>query len=199
MDLFSGEKLIWKLPDAELIYIANFFSNHEASNYFERLLEDINWQQDEIKVFGKTYQQPRLTALYGESNTPYSYSGITMHPNPFSKDLLEIKTKVEEETQHHFNSVLLNLYRNGNDSNGWHADNEASLGIHPVIASVSFGEERYFHFKHRQLKNERHKVLLQHGSLLIMKGAMQEHWLHQIAKTKRKVGSRINLTFRKLI
>ncbi|WP_053977426.1 alpha-ketoglutarate-dependent dioxygenase AlkB family protein [Mangrovimonas xylaniphaga] len=199
MDLFSEEKLVWKLPDAELIYIANFFSNQEASYYFERLLDDIKWQQDEIKVFGKTYQQPRLTALYGESNTPYSYSGITMHPNPFSKDLLEIKTKVEEETQHHFNSVLLNLYRNGNDSNGWHADNEASLGIHPVIASLSFGEERYFHFKHRQLKNERHKVLLQHGSLLIMKGAMQKHWLHQIAKTKRKVDPRINLTFRKLI
>ncbi|WP_053991783.1 alpha-ketoglutarate-dependent dioxygenase AlkB [Mangrovimonas sp. TPBH4] len=199
MDLFSGEKLIWKLPDAELIYIPNFFSKTEATYYFEQLMEGTQWQQDEIKVFGKTYQQPRLTAFYGESNTPYSYSGITMHPNPFSKDLLEIKAKVEEEALHHFNSVLLNLYRNGNDSNGWHADNEASLGIHPVIASVSFGEQRYFHFKHRQLKNERHKVVLEHGSLLIMKGAMQEHWLHQIAKTKRKVGPRINLTFRKII
>lgn len=199
MDLFSDKKLNWKLPDAELIYIANFFSNQEASYYFESLLKGTKWQQDEIKVFGKTYQQPRLTAFYGENSMSYSYSNITMHPSPFSKDLLKIKTRVEEECQYQFNSLLLNLYRNGNDSNGWHADNETSLGIHPVIASVSFGEQRYFHFKHRQLKQERYKMLLEHGSLLIMKGAMQEHWLHQIAKTKRAVGPRINLTFRKLV
>lgn len=199
MNLFSEEKQVFQLPDAELIYIPDFFSNEEADIYFNTLKTKIEWQEDDITIFGKTYKQPRLTALFGENNQPYSYSNITMHPQPFTEELKIIKQKIELLSKEIFNTVLLNLYRNGNDSNGWHADNEKELGKHPVIASVTFGEERPFHFKHRKLKEERHKIILEHGSLLIMKGAMQEHWLHQIAKTKKTIGERINLTFRKLI
>ncbi|MCC1484516.1 alpha-ketoglutarate-dependent dioxygenase AlkB family protein [Winogradskyella immobilis] len=199
MDLFSFEKQEFHLPDAQLIYIPNVFSKIEADTYFNAIKTNTNWQHDNITVFGKTYKQPRLTALYGENNLSYSYSNITMHPRPFSKDLLKIKVKIEGISQHSFNTVLLNLYRNGNDSNGWHADNEKVLGENPIIASLSLGEARPFHFKHRTLKTERHKLLLEHGSLLIMKGAMQHHWLHQIAKTKKLIGERINLTFRTLV
>ena len=199
MDLFSYEKQFFNLPNAELIYVPNFFTKEEADNYFEIINSETNWQHDDITVFGKIYKQPRLTALFGESNQTYSYSNITMYPNPFTSTLNDIKQKIEVFSDHHFNTLLINLYRNGNDSNGWHADNENELGENPVIASVSFGEERPFHFKHRTIKTERHKLLLQHGSLLVMKGEMQHYWLHQIAKTKRQIQPRINLTFRSLV
>ncbi|RNC84936.1 MAG: alpha-ketoglutarate-dependent dioxygenase AlkB [Winogradskyella sp.] len=199
MDLFSETHQPLNLPDAELIYIPNFFSQTEADNYFNSILKQTDWQQDDITVFGKTYKQPRLTALYGSSLRPYSYSNITMYPKPFPGYILDIKKRVESIAHHEFNTVLLNLYRNGNDSNGWHSDNEKELGKHPIIASVTFGEERPFHFKHRQLKEQRHKIILKHGSLLIMKGTMQSHWLHQIAKTRKVIEERINLTFRTII
>ncbi|WP_296314379.1 alpha-ketoglutarate-dependent dioxygenase AlkB family protein [Winogradskyella sp. UBA3174] len=199
MDLFSQEKQHFNLPNAELVYIPNFFSVSEADSYFKAIETDTNWQHDDITVFGKTYKQPRLTALFGDSNQPYGYSNIVMHPEPFTKPIQHIKAKIEDAIKHSFNTVLVNLYRNGNDSNGWHADNEKELGEHPVIASVSFGELRAFHFKHRTIKEQRHKLILEHGSLLIMEGEMQKHWLHQITKTKKDINPRINLTFRKLI
>ena len=196
MDLFSEEKTILKLPDAELIYIPNFLNLQKANLYFEHLKTNVNWQQDDITIFGKTYKQPRLTALYAENDASYSYSNITMHPNPFTSELLDLKQAIEAEVQHKFTTVLINLYRDGNDSNGWHADNEKELGENPIIASVSLGATRAFHFKHRNLKEERHNMQLEHGSLLLMKGKMQHHWLHQIPKTKKSIGERINLTFR---
>lgn len=196
MDLFSEEKTILNLPDAELIYIPKFLNKVKANFYFEYLKLNTNWQQDDITVFGKTYKQPRLTALYAENNTSYSYSNITMTPSPFTSELIDLKQDIEKEAQHKFTTALINLYRDGNDSNGWHADNEKELGTNPVIASLSLGETRPFHFKHRKLKSERYKIELEHGSLLLMKGAMQHHWLHQIAKTKKDIGERINLTFR---
>jgi len=199
MRLFSPEIQKLELPNAEIDYYPHFFNKVDADTFFEHIIAQTPWQQDDIKVFGKVYQQPRLTALFGESDKPYTYSGITMQPHKFSKELLEIKNKVETIAQATFTSVLLNLYRDGNDSNGWHADNEKELGTNPIIASVSLGESRWFHFKHRNIKEQRHKLLLEHGSLLIMRGEMQHHWLHQIAKTKRKVSPRINLTFRKIL
>jgi len=199
MDLFSNEKQHFNLPNAELIYIPNFVSKQDADSYFKIIETETQWQHDDITVFGKTYKQPRLTALFGDSNQSYSYSNITMHPKPFTETLKTIKDKVEGFSAHKFNTLLINLYRDGNDSNGWHADNEKELGKNPIIASVSFGEARPFHFKHRALKDQRHKLILEHGSLLIMKGEMQQHWLHQIAKTKKQIQPRINLTFRKLI
>jgi len=196
MDLFSNEKQELILPNAEITYIPNFIDKANADAYFKHLNSKVNWQQDDITVFGKTYQQPRLTALYAENEKPYSYSNITMHPEPFTPQIENIKNKIEAKINHKFTTVLLNLYRDGNDSNGWHADNEKELGVNPVIASISFGEKRPFHFKHRELKAERYKLTLEHGSLLVMKGEMQHYWLHQIAKTKKQIGSRINLTFR---
>ncbi len=199
MDLFSQEKQHFNLPNAELIYISDFFSKHEADSYFKIIETKTNWQHDDITIFGKTHKQPRLTALFGESNQPYGYSNIVMYPKPFTPTLKTIKERIEATANHKFNTVLINLYRDGNDSNGWHADNEKELGINPVIGSVSLGEARPFHFKHRTLKDQRHNLILEHGSLLIMKGEMQQHWLHQIAKTKKKIEPRINLTFRRLV
>ncbi|WP_370000357.1 alpha-ketoglutarate-dependent dioxygenase AlkB [Winogradskyella sp.] len=199
MDLFSQEKRHFILPNAELIYVPSFFNKQESDNYFKTIKEQTDWQHDDITVFGKTYKQPRLTALFGEKDQTYSYSNITMHPKPFTSTLLNIKSKIEDFSDEKFNTLLINLYRDGNDSNGWHADNEKELGINPVIASVSFGEKRPFHFKHTSLKKERHKLTLEHGSLLLMKGEMQHYWLHQIAKTKKVIQPRINLTFRRLI
>ncbi len=198
MDLFSQKKQHFKLPNAELIYVPDFFSKQESDSYFKIIETETNWQQDDITIFGKTYKQPRLTALFGETNQPYGYSNIVMHPESFTQSLQILKEKVEEFTNYRFNTLLVNLYRDGNDSNGWHADNEKELGKNPVIASVSFGEARPFHFKHRTIKEQRYKLTLEHGSLLIMKGEMQHYWLHQIAKTKKEIKPRINLTFRRL-
>ena len=188
-----------KLEDGEVIYYPEIFNNLEANAYFTILLENISWQQDSITLFGKTHPQPRLTAFYAKNSNPYSYSNIIMHPESFSKQLLEIKEKVDRISQVVFTSCLANLYRNGSDSNSWHADNEKELGIQPVIASVSFGAERYFHLKHRTKKTLKHKIKLEHGSLLLMKGTTQEYWLHQIPKTKKAIGERINLTFRIIV
>ena len=199
MNLFSQEKKHFKLPNAELIYIPNCFSKDASDTYFKNLKLTTDWQHDDITVFGKTYMQPRLTALFGDSDKPYSYSNIVMHPKPLTSILKTIKQQTENITNHNFNTVLANYYRNGNDSNGWHADNEKELGINPIIASVSFGETRPFHFKHRHIKEQRYKLNLEHGSLLIMKGEMQHYWLHQIAKTKKSIGERINLTFRTIV
>lgn len=196
MDLFSKEKTVIQLPNAELLFIEHFYDIATANRYFDIFRQTIKWQLDDIKLFGKTYKQPRLTALYADNARPYSYSNLTMQPHKFTPELIAIKKDVEKEAHSNFTTVLLNLYRDGNDSNGWHADNEIELGKNPIIASVSFGETRPFHFKHRHLKNERHKIDLNHGSLLIMKGEMQHYWLHHIAKTKKIIGERINLTFR---
>lgn len=185
-----------ELKDGEVLYDRNFLSSVEASRYFKILRNETAWQQDQIKVFGKVYDQPRLTALYANNNFPYSYSNITMYPSPFSATLLEIKEKVEQQLKKQFTTCLLNLYRHGQDSNGWHADNEKELGKNPIIASVSLGAERMFHMKHRTDNSQKIKINLIHGSLLVMSGSTQHYWLHQIPKTKKHVEERINLTFR---
>lgn len=184
------------IKDADICYYPDFFNADKADYYLKALLKSIKWQQDSITVFGKTHLQPRLTALYANNSHPYSYSNITMHPKIFTKELTEIKQAIENEVKVNFTSCLANLYRNGQDSNGWHADDEKELGKHPVIASVTFGAERVFHFKHKQDNNLKFKLVLKHGSLLMMKGYTQKHWLHQLPKTKKDIGERINLTFR---
>lgn len=198
MDLFSTEKTHLHLPNAEVLYIPNFYNPDKAEAYFQLLKATIPWQQDDITVFGKTYPQPRLTALFATNIKPYSYSNITMVPKNLTEELKLIKTDIEDFCNHEFTTILLNLYRNGSDSNGWHADNEKALGTNPVITSLSLGATRTFHFKHRNIPDEKYKLNLESGSLLIMKGEMQHFWLHQIAKTKRDVNGRINLTFRTL-
>jgi len=200
LELFPENETPWtlKLRDAELRYYPNFWTEEEATMLFQTLLQEIPWRQDPITIFGKTYPQPRLTSLHSIDRQPYSYSGIQMNPEPMSKTLAGLLDKIKTVEEHDFTSVLLNQYRNGMDSNGWHSDDEKELGKRPIIASVSFGEERYFHLKHKTHKEERLKIKLGHGSLLIMGAGMQEHWQHQIAKTKRAIGARINLTFRKI-
>jgi alkylated DNA repair dioxygenase AlkB len=194
LDLENKKKI--KIKDGELYYDRFFFSNIEANKYFNLLKKEIQWQQDNIKIFGKIYPQPRLTALYANNNKSYSYSNIKMQPITFTPTLFDIKSKIEKRINSQFTSCLLNLYRNGQDSNGWHADNEKELGLNPVIASLSLGAERVFHMKHRNDKKEKVKINLTNGSLLVMRGRTQHHWLHQIPKTRKKVGERINLTFR---
>ena len=187
------------IADAELDYYPNFIKDKEATAYFNLLESQTKWQQDEIKIFGNTYMQPRLTALYANNSNSYHYANITMQPHAFTPLMHELKVKIEKVTKTTFSSCLLNLYRNGQDSNGWHADNEKELGDKPIIASLSLGAARYFHFKHRTKKGSKHKLLLEHGSLLVMGGEMQKYWLHQIPKTKKNINPRINLTFRNIV
>lgn len=194
LDLENKKK--FKIKDGELYYDRFFFNNIEANKYFNLLKKEIQWRQDNIKIFGKIYPQPRLTALYANNNKSYSYSNIKMQPITFTPTLFDIKSKIEKRLNSQFTSCLLNLYRNGQDSNGWHADNEKELGLNPVIASLSLGAERVFHMKHRNDKKEKLKINLTNGSLLVMRGKTQHHWLHQIPKTRKKVEERINLTFR---
>lgn len=186
------------LPDAQLRYEPNFLASTEADRLFNDLLTQVTWKEDSIQIFGKTYLQPRLTALFGEQGKSYAYSGIQMHPTAFTPELLNLKRKIEDLSGEHFTTCLLNLYRDGQDSNGWHADNEKELGKQPFIASVSLGATRAFHLKHRKDKTLRYRMYLEHGSLLLMGGCMQESWLHQIPKTRKTLGQRINLTFRKI-
>jgi alkylated DNA repair dioxygenase AlkB len=150
-------------------------------------------------VYGKLYKQPRLTAFFSENEKSYGYSNIKMKPLEFTSILNSLKQKVERATNTKFTSCLLNLYRNGHDSNGWHADDEKELGTNPVIASISLGAERVFHLKHKNIKTLKHKLTLKNGSMLLMKGTTQHHWLHQIPKTKKPIGMRVNLTFRNLV
>jgi alkylated DNA repair dioxygenase AlkB len=184
------------LPDCDIRYYPEFLSLEKATQYFKLFRETVPWQQDDIRVFGKVYPQPRLTALFGANGRPYTYSGITMQPHEFTKELIDLKRLIETQTNVSFTSCLLNLYRDGQDSNGWHADNEKELGTDPVIASISLGQERFFHLKHRQDRGLKLKLPLAHGSLLLMQGSTQHHWLHQIPKTTKPVAPRINLTFR---
>ncbi|MGB5190017.1 alpha-ketoglutarate-dependent dioxygenase AlkB family protein [Robiginitalea sp.] len=195
-DLNQSGRIV--LRDAKLRYEPHFLDTDAADRLFKHLLAAVTWKEDSIRIFGKTYPQPRLTALYGDAGRSYSYSGIRMHPTAFTPELTNLKLRIEELSGEQFTSCLLNLYRDGNDSNGWHADNEKELGNQPFIASVSLGTSRSFHIKHREDKSLRYRMQLEHGSLLLMGGAMQDFWLHQIPKTRKPVGKRINLTFRKI-
>ncbi|MBT8321529.1 MAG: alpha-ketoglutarate-dependent dioxygenase AlkB [Eudoraea sp.] len=177
-------------------YYPSFIEAQKATHCFKTLRQETPWQQDDIQVFGKIYAQPRLTALYANNERPYRYSNITMHPLRFTPILEKLKADIDQLCGISFSSCLLNLYRDGRDSNGWHADDEKELGTNPVIASLSLGETRSFHLKHKKNKELKHKMLLEHGSLLLMQGTTQHNWLHQIPKTSRQIGERINLTFR---
>jgi len=188
-----------KIPDAMVQYDGDFYAFAKAEQLFNTLLEEIPWRQNKITVFGKTYDEPRLTQLYGDNQMEYSYSGITFNALEWSPTVRSIKEDIERATGHNFNICLINLYRDGSDSNGWHADNEKELGINPVIASISLGQERFFHLRHNDNKEWRYKFPLENGSLLLMAGETQHTHKHQIAKTKRSIQPRINLTFRKVV
>lgn len=198
LDLFqepSNESELFQITNGEYIYIPNFLGKRESDMYFKTLLEEIKWKQESMNMYGKTLDFPRLTAWYGDNDKPYSFSGITLKPETWTPTLLEIKKQIETKAKVYFNSVLLNLYRNGNDSISWHTDAEKELGRNPIIASVNFGATRKFQLRHNT-SNEKIELNLSHGSLLIMQGELQHYWQHQVTKTKQLVKERINLTFR---
>ena len=199
LDLFPKEKIILPLPDAVFEFYPNFFNQEEADLLFDKLMNETPWQQDDITIFGKKVAQPRLTCLFGNEGKPYSYSGLTMQPHAWNPTMMFIKEKVDKISEQNFSTVLANLYRNEKDSNGWHSDNEKELGRNPIIASVSFGEERKFQLKHISDNNVKLSLILNHGSLLVMKEGCQIHYKHQIPKAAQPKNARINLTFRTIL
>jgi alkylated DNA repair dioxygenase AlkB len=195
--LFKGEFQKLELEDTILLYFPQFLDNNEADFWFENLNSTISFQSGEIKLFGKTFKKPRLEAFFADGNLSYSYSGQQLNTQRITDELNELKTRVESVSQLDFNAILVNLYRDGQDSNGWHADNEKELGSDPLIASVSLGAERIFEMQHIHSK-KRIKLNLEHGSLLFMLQGSQRFWKHQLPKDKSVHLPRINLTFRKI-
>ena len=186
------------ITGGEYLYDPNHFTLDESSTYYEQLFQEVEWRQEEMQLYGKRVKFPRMTAWYGENDKKYSFSGITLHPIKWTKTMLDIKRSIESKYDVHFNSLLLNLYRGGADSISWHTDAEPELGTNPTIASISFGAQRTFQLKHNET-NERINLKLEDGSLLLMRGSLQHHWKHQIPKTTKPLGGRINLTFRNII
>ena len=213
------------IPDGEIIYAEQFFDTKISDRSMDYLLANekdlhwrttdwrayekeklstipftnIQWQHDQIKMFGKQVYIPRYSAWHGEAGKSYTYSGLTLYPKPWNKGLLYIKEKINQLVEVPFNSVLLNWYRDGLDYMNWHADDEKELGRNPVIGSVNFGATRRFVIRRIDDKKEKVEFPLQHGTLLIMKGAMQHYWQHTVPKERRVKADRINLTFRVIV
>lgn len=188
-----------ELEDGEILWVRHFYSPEKCTELFENLQSDLPWRQDNIKVAGKDQPIPRLQAWFGDPGSAYTYSGLTMEPTPWTDTLLAIKQDIENYGDCHFNSLLANLYRDENDSVGWHADNEKELGQNPIIASLSLGGARDFLLKHKQHPDKKLSISLNSGDLLIMKGSIQHFWLHSVPKRRKVCEPRINLTFRKII
>jgi alkylated DNA repair dioxygenase AlkB len=185
-----------ELEGADLRLWRHAWSDVEAHRILDELAATISWEQEEIIIFGRRQRVPRLVAWHGDPGTAYVYSGTVHEPRAWTPLLEAIRTRVETLTANAFNSVLLNRYRDGRDGMGWHADDEPELGRNPAIASVSFGDSRRFHLRHRRKRLEKTTVKLGNGDVLLMAGATQHHYVHAVPKTARQVGERINLTFR---
>lgn len=184
-------------PNADLHYYPEFIPMAQRFYYFEQLMNEVPWQQDSLKMYGKLVAIPRLQAWFGDANMPYTYSGLTMQPLAWTPSLLAIKSLLENKLNQSFNSALVNLYRDGQDTVGWHSDDEPELGNSPTIASVSLGATRKFQLKHKQL-DKKLALELTAGSLLVMAGYMQTYWQHCLPRTKRVQSPRINITFRNI-
>ena len=196
--LFEEGEVNYDLPDAEIRYFRTFFTPSKADFLLDQLLRTIEWKQNTIKMYGKENPVPRLEAWYGDKGKSYAYSGIKMEPRPWTDDLLFIKKSIEAKAGVIFNSVLINYYRNGQDRVAWHSDDEKELGRNPIIASVSLGAERNFKLRHKHYKSndQKEQIILNHGSFLLMEGTTQHNWMHEIPRTAKPIGPRINLTFR---
>lgn len=184
--------------DGEAILIPNWIMPQQAVNMFDTLSEVIDWRQETVTIAGRQVKLPRLTAWYGDQGLSYQYSGLTHLAPGWISSLKELAEKIGIESGGRFNSVLCNYYRDGADYVGWHSDNESSLGEEPIIATLSLGGTRQFAFKHKAT-GQKESIVLESGSLLIMRGVTQQHWLHTITKTKRPTNPRISLTFRKIV
>ena len=187
---------IINIPDGDLTF-SRTWRESESVDWMERLRKEIEWEQHRIKIFGQWVDCPRLSAWYGDPGAMYSYSSLILTPKAWTPTLLEVRNQLAETIERPFNSVLLNLYRNGNDSMCWHSDDEWELGLNPVIASISLGDSRMMKFRHRSDPEvSKYALELSTGSLLVMAGTTQKFWQHEIPKTKKSVGERLNLTFR---
>jgi alkylated DNA repair dioxygenase AlkB len=201
-DLFSLDRQFdaLDLPDADVSILHDIEMPLPYEQMLQKLLKQTIWRQEDVRVYGKVYQQPRLVALYADEGKKYDYSGLTMHPLPRTDLLREIKRRIEDCTDATFNAVFLNLYRDHNDSMGFHSDDEKELGKNPVIASLTFGATRTFILKHKFNKDlPPVKVPLESGTVLLMKGTTQHFWKHGINKQTQPCGPRVNLTFRTLL
>jgi alkylated DNA repair dioxygenase AlkB len=201
MDLFNPEtdETTNLLPkEGTVNYYGKLFSKEESNRYLDLLLNTIEWKNDEAIIFGKLILTKRKVAWYGDSGFEYTYSNTTKKALPWTKELLELKAVIEKETGETFNSCLLNLYHSGDEGMAWHSDAEKDLKKNGAIGSVSFGAERKFAFKHKETK-ETVSLILEHGSLLVMKDETQTHWLHRLPPTKTTSKPRVNLTFRTIV
>jgi len=198
LNLFgSDENLVF--PQNLLEYYPSFLNEKQSNDLLRSLVNEVPWVQKTIQMYGKQLLTPRLTAWYGDKGKAYRFSGTKFDPLPWTDELFGLKQKVEEFTEFFFNSVLLNYYRDGNDSVAWHSDNEQELGVDPGIVSISLGQPRQFDFRHKTDHSGKYSLRLENGSLLIMKGDLQHHWEHRIPKSGKDTGERINLTFRTII
>lgn len=184
------------LADADLTYLPAWLAPERADAWLAALIEQTPWSQPRVRVFGREHPVPRLVAWYGDPQAGYRYSGQTHQPLAWTPLLAQIRRAVERESGASFNGVLLNLYRSGEDAMGWHSDDEAELGANPLIASLSLGAPRRFDLRRKGGQRIEHSLLLEHGSLLVMAGATQHHWQHQVARTRKVDAPRLNLTFR---
>jgi alkylated DNA repair dioxygenase AlkB len=196
LSLPPTEPLRLDLPDADVRLWPQALHRDEADALLADLLRDIPWQTEDILIFGERRRVPRLVSWHGDPGTAYSYSGTAHEPLPWTPQLLQLRDRVQNLTGHAFNSVLLNLYRDGKDSMGWHADDERELGREPAIASVSLGATRRFKLRHRRQPRAAITLDLAHGDVLLMAGATQHTYVHSVPKTARPTGARINLTWR---
>lgn len=184
------------LPDALLDYRVGWVDGETADVWLRELIESTPWSQPEIRIYGRLLPVPRLVAWYGDAGVGYRYSGLQHEPLPWTPLLHGVRERLEKETGQRFNGVLLNLYRDGRDAMGWHSDDEAELGECPTVASLSLGAERRFDLRRKGSGPIQHSLVLSHGSLLVMSGATQHHWQHQIARASKVLQPRVNLTFR---
>lgn len=195
LSLFSPEESLL-FPENLLEYYPAFVSGKESSTWVEQWIGEVPWREQSMRMYGKDVLAPRLMAWFGDTDKSYTFSGTRFEPFAWTTELSDLKNRIEMKTGHKFNSVLLNYYRNGNDSVAWHGDNEHELGQNPVIASVSLGQERRFEFRYRADHSRKYGLTLENGSLLVMKGDLQHTWEHRVPKSKTLNGPRINLTFR---
>ncbi len=191
---FPGELLP---RDGSAILSPDFLEAEIADSLFSTLLASHQWESQSLIMFGKKVDEPRMSTWYADPHLPYTYSGAQRTPHPWTTELNDIRHLCEQHVEHTFNGVLVNLYRTGADHLGWHSDDESVNGPEPIIASISLGAERRFDLRHRD-SGERISTMLPHGSLLVMSGRSQSHWVHRIPKSSSLTEPRINLTFRHL-
>jgi alkylated DNA repair dioxygenase AlkB len=198
-NLFDNEKIENLLPsDGDVSYLGKVFTQQQADYYLNYLLQNIEWKNDEAIIFGKHFITKRKAAWYGDTNFSYTYSNITKHALSWTKELLQLKQLTEKLSNTTYNSCLLNLYHDGSEGMAWHSDDEKALKQNATVASLSFGAERKFSFKHKRT-GQTVSILLESGSLLLMKGTTQTNWLHRLPPTTKVKEPRVNLTFRTMV